>query len=70
MANLPRHPVSERNQNLTDIVKDYFRKGYMYPEMLEFLKVHQKKKKKQFIYSQTLSEENVLLSSTFVEKKN
>ena len=45
MANLPRHPVSETNQNLTDIVKDYFRKGYMYPEMLEFLKVHHKEKK-------------------------
>ena len=40
MANLPRHPVLGRNQSLTDIVKDYFRKGYTYLEMLEFLKVH------------------------------
>ena len=51
MANLPRHPVSERNQNLTDIVKDYFRKGYMYPEMLEFLKVHHKEKKTVYLLS-------------------
>ena len=43
MANLPRHPVLGRNQNLTDIIKDYFRKGYTYLEMLEFLKVHHKK---------------------------
>ena len=43
MANLPRHPVLGRNQNLTDIVKDYFRKGYRYIEMLEFLKVHHKR---------------------------
>ena len=43
MANLPRHPVLGRNQNLTDIVKDYFRKGYTYLEILEFLKVHHKK---------------------------
>ena len=42
MANLPCHPVLGRNQNLTDI-KDYFRKGYTYLEMLEFLKVHHKK---------------------------
>ena len=43
MANLPRHPVLGRNQNLTDIVKDYFRKGYTYLEMLEFIKVHHKR---------------------------
>ena len=43
MANLPHHPVLGRNQNSTDIVKDYFRKGYTYLEMLEFLKVHHKK---------------------------
>ena len=43
MANLPRHRVLRRNQNLTDIVKDYFRKGYTYLEMLEFLKVHHKR---------------------------
>ena len=43
MANLPRHPVLGRNQNLTDIIKDYFRKGYTYLEMLEFLKVHHTK---------------------------
>ena len=43
MANLPRHPVLVRNQNLTGIVKDYFRKGYTYLEMLEFLKVHHKR---------------------------
>ena len=47
MANLPRHPVLERNQNLTDIVKDYFRKGYTYLIMLKFLKVHHKK---QLVY--------------------
>ena len=44
MANLPRHPVLGRNQNLTDIVKDYFRKGYTYLEKPEFLKVHHKSK--------------------------
>ena len=38
MANLPRHPVLGINQNLTNIVKDYFRKGYTYLEMPEFLK--------------------------------
>ena len=54
MANLPRHPVSERNQNLTDIVKDYFRKGYMYPEMLEFLKVHHKEKKTVYLLSNVI----------------
>ena len=43
MANLPRHPVLGRNQNLTNIVKDYFRKGYTCLEMLEFLTVHHKK---------------------------
>ena len=43
MVNLPRHPVLGRNRNLTDIVKDYFRKGYTHLEMLEFLKVHHKK---------------------------
>ena len=43
MANLPRCPVLGRNQNLTYIIKDYFRKGYTYLEMLEFLKVHHKK---------------------------
>ena len=43
MANFPRYPVLGRNQNLTDIVKDYFRKGYAYLEMLEFLKVHHEK---------------------------
>ena len=43
MASLPRHPVLGRNQNLTDIIKDYFRKEYTYLEMLEFLKVHHKK---------------------------
>ena len=60
MANLPRHPVLGRNQNLTNIVKDYFRKGYTYLEMLEFLKVHHKRK----------SEENELLSSNVAGKKN
>ena len=43
MANLPRHLVLGRNQNLIDIIKDYFRKGYTYLEMLEVLKVHHKK---------------------------
>ena len=43
MANLPRHPILGRNQNLTNIVKDYFRKGYTYFEILEFLKVHHKR---------------------------
>ena len=43
MANLPRHPLLGRNQNLTEIIKDYFRKGYTYLKMLEFLKVHYKK---------------------------
>ena len=36
MANLPRHPVLGRNENMTDIEKDYFRKVYTYLEMLEF----------------------------------
>ena len=39
MANLPRHPVLAGNQYLTDIIKDYFRKGHTYLEILEFLKV-------------------------------
>ena len=43
MANLSRHPVLGRNQNLNDIVEDYFRKGYTYLELLEFLKVHYEK---------------------------
>ena len=43
MANLPRHPVFGRNENMTDIVKDYLRKVYTYLEMLEVLKVHHKK---------------------------
>ena len=42
MADLPRHPVLRRNQNLTVIVKDYFGKGDTYLEMVEFLKVHNK----------------------------
>ena len=44
MANLPRHSVFGRNQNLTDTIKDYFRKGYTYLEKPEFLKVHHKRK--------------------------
>ena len=43
MDNLPRHPVLRRNQNLTDFVKDYFRKGYMHIDMLKLLKVHHEK---------------------------
>ena len=43
MANLAHHPVLGRSQNLTDIVKDGFRKRYKYLEMLEILKVHHKK---------------------------
>ena len=39
MANLPHHPVLGTNQNLSDIVKDYFKKGYTYLEMLEFKKL-------------------------------
>ena len=39
MANLPHHPVLGTNQNLSDIVKDYFEKGYTYLEMLEFKKL-------------------------------
>ena len=35
MDNLLHHPVLGRNQNLTTIVKDYFRKGYTYLEMLD-----------------------------------
>ena len=43
MADLLRHPVLEKNQNLTYIVKDYFIKWYTCLEILEFLKVHHKK---------------------------
>ena len=39
MANFPHHPVLGTNQNLSDIVKDYFKKGYTYLERLEFKKL-------------------------------
>ena len=39
MANLLHHPVLGTNQNLSDIVKDYFRKGCTYLEILEFKKL-------------------------------
>ena len=37
------NPILGSTQNVTDIVEDYFRKGYAYLEMLEFLKVYHKK---------------------------
>ena len=44
MANLPSHPALREGETLNAVVKDYFKKGYTYTEILEFLKVHHKAK--------------------------
>ena len=44
MANLPSHPTLREGKTLNVVVKDYFKKGYTYIEILGFLKVHQKAK--------------------------
>ena len=38
MANLPGHPVLTDGETPDQIVKDYFKKGYSYIEILEYLK--------------------------------
>ena len=40
MANLPGHPVLTDGETLDQIVKDYFKKGYTYLEILEYLKTY------------------------------
>ena len=40
MANLPGHPVLTDGETLDQIVKDYFKKGYSYLEILEYLKTY------------------------------
>ena len=44
MANLPNHPALREDETLDPVVRDYFKKGYTYIEILEFLKVHHKAK--------------------------
>ena len=44
MANLPSHPALREGETLNGIVRDYFKKGYTYVEILEFLKVGHKAK--------------------------
>ena len=44
MANLPSHPALREGETLNVVVRDYFKKGYTYIEILEFLKVHHKAK--------------------------
>ena len=40
MANLPGHPVLTDRETSDQIVKDYFKKGYSYLEILEYLKIY------------------------------
>ena len=40
IANLPGHPVLTDGETLDQIVKDYFKKGYSYLEILESLKTY------------------------------
>ena len=40
MANLPGHPVLTDGETLDQIVKDYFKKGYFYLEIFEYLKTY------------------------------
>ena len=40
MANLPGHLVLTDAETLDQIVQDYFKKGYFYLEILEYLKTY------------------------------
>ena len=44
MANLPSHPALREGKTLNAVVRDYFKKGCTYIEILEFLKVHHQAK--------------------------